>query len=150
MFLAAILDLYSRKVIGWALSEKIDRKLCVEALGMAIRERNHRPGCIHHSDQGVQYTSEEYLEMLRDQGFRISMSARARPGDDAFIESFFKTLKYEEVHLQDYQTWQDVLERVPYFIEEVYNQKRLHSSIGYRPPVEYEQIVNLKQTEQVT
>ena len=150
VFLAAILDLYSRKVIGWALSKKIDRKLCVEALGMAIRERNPRPGCIHHSDQGVQYTSEEYLKMLRDQGFRISMSARARPGDNAFIESFFKTLKYEEVHLQDYQTWQDVLERVPYFIEEVYNQKRLHSSIGYRPPVEYEQIVNLKQTEQVT
>ena len=86
--------------------------------------------------------------MLKTYQFKISMSAQAQPGDNAFIEAFFKTVKYEEVHLWDYQTYEDVLERVPYFIEEVYNQKRLHSSIGYLPPIEFEQLVNLKHAVQ--
>ena len=95
-----------------------------------------------------QYASQDYVDLLRDQGFQISMSAKGNPGDNAFVESFFKTLKYEEVHLWNYDTYQDVIERVPYFIEEIYNRKRLHSSIGYRPPVEFEQFVNLKRADQ--
>ena len=143
VFLAAILDLHSRKVIGWAISKRIDRQLCIEVLQMAIAARLDTRGCIHHSDRGVQYASDDYIHILRTHGFQISMSAKGNPGDNAFVESFFKTLKYEEIHLWNYETYEDVIERVPYFIEEVYNRKRLHSSIGYRPPIEFEQLVNL-------
>ena len=114
------------------------------ALRMAIEARPDTQGCIHHSDRGVQYASDDYIEILRTHGFQISMSARGNPGDNAFVESFFKTLNYEEIRLWNYDTYEDVIERVPYFIEEVYDRKRLHSSIGYRPPTEFEQIVNLK------
>ena len=148
IYLAAILDVYSRKVVGWALSDQIDRQLCLDALHMAIRDRPVRPGCIHHSDQGAQYRSLDYLDILKTYQFKISMSAKAQPGDNAFIESFFKTVKYEEVHLWDYQTYEDVIKRIPYFLGEVYNQKRLHSSIGYLPPVEFEQLVNLNHADQ--
>ena len=147
VFLAAILDLHSRKVIGWAISKRIDRQLCIEALQMAIAARLDTRGCIHHSDRGVQYASDDYIDILRTHGFQISMSAKGNPGDNAFVESFFKTLKYEEIHLWNYETYEDVIERVPYFIEEVYNRKRLHSSIGYRPPIEFEQLVNLKRAD---
>ena len=93
IYLAAILDVYSRKVVGWALSDQIDRQLCLDALHMAIRDRPVRPGCIHHSDQGAQYRSLDYLDILKTYQFKISMSAKAQPGDNAFIESFFKTVK---------------------------------------------------------
>lgn len=142
VFLAAILDLCSRKIVGWAISKRIDRQVCIEALKMAIAARPGTRGCIHHSDRGVQYASDDYIKILRNHGFQISMSAKASPGDNAFVESFFKTLKYEEVHLWNYDTYEDVIDRVPYFLEEVYNRKRLHSSIGYRPPIEFEQFVN--------
>ena len=148
VYLAAILDVYSRKVVGWALSDQIDRRLCLDALHMAIRDRSFQPDCIHHSDQGAQYRSLDYLDLLKTYRFKISMSAKAQPGENAFIESFFKTVKYEEVHLWDYQTYQDVLERIPYFIGEVYNQKRLHSAIGYIPPIEFEQLVHSKHAVQ--
>lgn len=138
VYLAVILDLYSRKVIGWAIHRSLHRELCLAALQMAIAERKPAAGCIHHSDRGVQYASADYVTMLKDNEIVISMSRKGNPYDNAFAESFMKTLKCEEVHLNDYETMTDVIERVPRFIEEVYNQKRLHSSLGYMTPVEFE------------
>jgi putative transposase len=118
VFLAAILDRYSRKVIGWAISKRIDAELCVAALKVALEQRQPTPGCIHHSDRGVQYACREYVTLLEQAQMQISMSRTANPYDNAHIESFFKTLKYEEVHLANYETYDDVRQRVPHFIEE--------------------------------
>jgi putative transposase len=137
VYLAAILDLYSRKVVGWAISKRIDTELCITALEMALAKRHPR-GCIHHSDRGVQYASTDYVARLRQNGLQISMSAKGNPYDNAFMESFYKTLKYEEVYLWNYESYADVIDRLPFFIEEVYNRRRLHSSIGYVPPAEFE------------
>jgi putative transposase len=123
------------------LSTWLDAGLTLKALRMAISIRHPGPGIIHHSDQGVQYASIEYVEELTRHGFIISMARSGNPYDSATIESFFKTLKYEEANLCDYENFRDVVTRLPYFIEEVYNQKRLHSSLGYRPPDEYESLV---------
>ena len=139
LYLAVILDLYSRKVIGWALSQHIDTELTLAALGMALEERRPPSGCIHHSDRGVQYACHVYVDELRAAGIRISMARKGNPYDNAAAESFMKTLKYEEVYLWDYRTVEDVRERIPYFLEEVYNQKRLHSALGYCPPNEFEE-----------
>lgn len=139
LYLAVILDLYSRKVIGWALSPHIDAELTRTALRMALEERRPPGGCIHHSDRGVQYACHAYVDELRPAGIRISMARKGNPYDNAAAESFMKTLKYEEVYLWDYRTVQDVKKRVPYFLEEVYNQKRLHSALGYCPPNEFEE-----------
>jgi putative transposase len=141
VFLAAILDRYSRKVIGWAISQRIDAELCVAALRIALEQRQPQPGCIHHSDRGVQYACREYITLLEKAQMQISMSRIANPYDNAHMESFFKTLKYEEVHLANYETYDDVVQRIPYFIEEVYNSKRLHSALGYLPPKEYEMAI---------
>ena len=141
LYLAAILDLYSRKIVGWAISKRIDTELCLTALRMALEGRPAQ-GCIHHSDRGVQYASADYVGLLRQHGLQISMSAKGNPYDNAFMESFYKTLKYEEVHLWNYETYEDVIERLPFFLEEVYNRKRLHSSIGYVPPTEFEAAVS--------
>jgi putative transposase len=144
VYLAAILDLYSRRIVGWAISKRIDTELCVTALHMALENRGGS-GCIHHSDRGVQYASATYVAVLRRNGLQISMSAKGNPYDNAFMESFYKTLKYEEVHLWNYETYQDVIDRLPFFLEEVYNRKRLHSAIGYRPPIEFEAaVLNMK------
>src|SRR5437867_2613198 len=144
VYLAAILDLYSRKIVGWAISKRIDTELCVTALRTALETRRTR-GCVHHSDRGVQYASAAYVALLRQHGLQISMSAKGNPYDNAFMESFYKTLKYEEVHLWNYETYEDVIERLPFFLEEVYNRKRLHSSIGYVPPNEVEAaVLNMK------
>src|SRR3989339_57921 len=102
--------------------------------------RNPPQGLIHHSDRGVQYASHEYVNLLQQKGLRISMSRKGNPYDNATAESFMKTLKTEEVYLWEYQTLADVERRLPYFIEQVYNQKRLHSSLGYLPPVEFEEL----------
>lgn len=138
VYLAAILDRCSRRIIGWALSKRLDRQLSLMALRMALIQRGVVQGCIHHSDRGVQYASRDYVELLQANGLRISMSASGNPYDNAHMEAFYKTLKYEEVHLWNYETYQDVLDRVPYFLEQVYNQKRLHSALGYLPPAEFE------------
>ena len=138
VYLAVILDLYSRKAIGWQISKKIDRHLALDALRMALLRRKPPREVIHHSDRGVQYLCDDYTELLIENGFHISCSAKGNPYDNAWTESFMKTLKYDEIYMFDYKTYLDVVARVPYFIEEVYNKKRLHSSIGYLPPEEFE------------
>ena len=138
VYLAVILDACSRKAIGWAISKSIDRTLTISALKMAVEQRKPDVGCIHHSDRGVQYAAQEYVDLLKTHKFLISMSGKGNPYDNAMAESFMKTLKYDEVYLSEYRTFEDVLENVPAFIENVYNTKRLHSSIGYLPPSEFE------------
>ena len=130
VYVAILLDLFARRVVGYALSHRIDTALCLEALRMALVQRKPPAGIIHHSDRGVQYGSDDYVDVLNQHGFRISMARKGNPYDNAAAESFIKTLKSEEVYLWEYRTMSDVQNRLPYFIEEVYNHKRLHSSIG--------------------
>ena len=147
IYVAIILDLCSKRVIGWAVSRNIDRRLTLGALKMAVERRKPQPGCIHHSDRGVQYACKDYINFLKEKGFQISMSRKGNPYDNAAMESFMKTLKYNEVYLKNYDTLRDVLRHLPYFIEEVYNKKRLHSSLGYLTPLEFE--VKLKKKEEM-
>lgn len=147
IFVAVVMDVCSRKIIGWAISKRIDRELTIGALRMALEARKPLPGCVHHSDRGVQYAAKDYVALLEEWGLRPSMSRRGNPYDNAAMESFMKTLKYNEVYLNHYETYADVVNRVPEFIEEVYNKKRLHSSLGYMPPEEYEQNINQRRAE---
>jgi transposase InsO family protein len=138
-YLAAILDKLSRKVVGYAMSLSITRELTLAALKMAVQARRPTPGCIHHSDRGVQYAAHEYVDYLREQKFEISMSAKGNPYDNAVAESFMKTYKYDEVYLSDYESFGEALQNTGRFIDDVYNAKRLHSSLGYVPPNEFEE-----------
>jgi transposase InsO family protein len=138
VYLATILDSYSRKCIGWKLSKHIDAQLALDALEHALATREVRPGLIHHSDRGVQYASNEYVRRLSEVGMRISMSARGNPYDNPKAERFFRTVKYEEVYLKQYQTFEEAEANLRQFIEDAYNEKRLHSSLGDVPPVEFE------------
>lgn len=144
VFLAVILDLFSRKVIGWAISRNIDTDLALNALKMATQQRKPKPGCIHHSDRGAQYLCRRYVDLLKKHGFEISNSAKGNPYHNAFVESFMKTLKQEEVYLGNYQTYLDVIENVPRFIEDIYNEKRIHSGIEYLTPNELEKKIELE------
>jgi len=143
-YLAAILDAYSRRCVGWCLSRQIDTSLTLSALEMALAARRPTAGLIHHSDQGVQYASGEYVLRLEEAGTLISMAAVGNPYENAKAESFFRTLKMEEVYLKDYRDFEEAQQNIGWFIEEVYNQKRLHSSLGYLPPVEFEALHALK------
>ena len=138
VYLAVVLDAFSRKVIGYNISLYLDADLAIGALKMAIERRKPGEGVVHHSDRGVQYACNDYVAILKEKKFVISMSNKGNPYDNAQAESFMKTIKAEEVYMWDYKTIDDVLKSVPFFIEEVYNKKRLHSSIGYVPPVEFE------------
>ena len=144
VYLAALIDGFSRKVIGYGLGRTLSADLAMAALLDAMSKRNTKD-LIHHSDQGIQYCSADYVKLLKDHGITISMSGKANPYDNAKIESFFRTLKVEEVYMFEYETYAEVLERIPYFIEQVYNRKRLHSSLGYMPPEEFENINNEKE-----
>ena len=145
VYLAVVVDVFSRRCVGWELDRRIDTGLALDALRKALRTRADTglAGLIHHSDQGVQYASREYVEYLQMHGIQISMSRRGNPYDNAYAESFFKTLKYEEVYVKEYDTFKEAREDIEHFIDQVYNLKRLHSGIGYRSPMEFEKTLNL-------
>jgi transposase InsO family protein len=138
VFLAVILDACSRRVIGWALDRTMEDDLTLNALRMALSRRIVGPGLVHHSDRGSQYASSEYTGLLKENGIEISMSRKANPWDNAACESFMKTLKYEEVYRNEYRDLAEARSAIGTFLEKVYNQKRLHSAIGYVPPAEFE------------
>lgn len=141
VYLAVVLDVYSRRVVGWALGRTLEAELTLTALHMALADRRPVPELVHHSDRGVQYACSAYVALLADYGIRGSMSRAGNPYDNAYAESFMKTLKYEEVYRSEYADLADATASIAEFIEKIYNRKRLHSSLGYRPPVEFETAV---------
>jgi len=138
VFLAVVLDAYSRRVIGWALDRTLEDELTLSALRMALSRRVVEPGLVHHSDRGSQYASSDYTGLLKENGVQISMSRKGNPWDNAACESFMKTLKYEEVHRNEYRDLAEARSEIGTFLDKVYNRKRLHSALGYLPPAEFE------------
>ncbi len=138
VFVAVILDAFSRRCVGWSLMTHLCAELVIDALKMPLRRRQPAPGVVHHSDQGVQYACGEYVTLLKDNGVRPSMSRAGTPYDNAKCERFIKTLKYEEVYVKEYESVSDARRSIGHFIEIVYNQKRLHSALGYIPAAEFE------------
>ena len=138
VFLAVMLDAYSRRVIGWALDRTMEDELTLTALRMALACRTVQPGLVHHSDRGSQYASHDYTDLLKTNGIDISMSRKGNPWDNAACESFMKTLKYEEVLRNEYRDLAEARASIREFLEKVYNEKRLHSALGYLPPAEFE------------
>ena len=137
VYLACVLDSFTREVVGWSLSRFMDAALPLAALNNALAARCPAAGLVHHSDQGVQYASRAYVDRLRSMGMTPSMSRKGNPYDNARMESFYKTLKTEEVNLQDYLDLDDARQHLDRFIGELYNRERLHSSLGYVPPTEF-------------
>jgi putative transposase len=138
IYLAVVLDAFSRKVLGWELGETLETSLPLAALDRALANRVIPAGMVHHSDRGLQYASKEYIDRLLQHGFLISMSRVGSPWENAKAESFMKTLKCEEVHLRKYRDLQDARTSIGHFLEDVYNCKRLHSALGYQSPVAFE------------
>ena len=138
IYLAVLLDAFSRRCLGWALRRSLEAALALEALRMALRRRRPQPGLVHHSDRGVQYAAYDYTAQLQQHGIRISMSRTASPYDNAQAESFMKTLKYEEIYRTEYRDLEDARASIGQFLEKIYNRERLHSALGYRPPLEFE------------
>jgi transposase InsO family protein len=143
-FVACILDAWSRRCVGWAIGPNLTAELATQALEQAIAQRQPAPGLIHHSDQGVQYLSRSYQAILQRIGAEVSLSAPGRPTDNALIERFFRTLKDEEVYLNAYRDLAEAERQIGYFIEQLYNEERLHSRLGYVPPAEFETVVELE------
>ena len=143
VYLAVVLDAFSRRCIGWTLQRSLEAALALEALRMALRQRHPRPGLVHHSDRGVQYASGDYTALLRKHGIEISMSRRGNVYDNATAESFIKTLKYEEVYRSECRNLEEAKASIQEFLEKIYNQERLHSALGYRPPREFEQSLSV-------
>ena len=137
-YLAVLLDAFSRRVLGWHLDSNLGAQLPVTALKMALAQRPIGPDLVHHSDRGTQYASDDYVKLLKDHGIRISMSRTGNPYDNARAERFFKTLKYEEIYLNEYDNLMEARCRISEFLDDVYNHKRLHSKLGYVPPAEFE------------
>ena len=147
VYLAVVLDAYSRLVIGWALSRTMNSGLVVEALEKAIASRQPQPGLVHHSDQGSQYASAEYVGLLERCGAVLSMSRPGRPWENGKCESFLKTLKHEELEARMYGTLEELAEHVQEFIEQIYNRVRLHSALAYQSPVEFERQQGLEKSQ---
>jgi transposase InsO family protein len=147
VFLAVILDACSRRVIGWALNRSMEDELTLSALRMALTRRVVEPGLVHHADRGSQYASIDYTDLLKENRINISMSRKANPWDNAACESFMKTLKHEEVHRNEYRDLAEAKTAIHEFLEKVYNQKRLHSALGYVPPAEFEANLTSQQKE---
>jgi len=143
VYLAVVLDTHSRRVIGWALNRTLEGDLAIAALRMALRRRSPTGGLVQHSDRGIQYASKDYTDLLKEHRIAISMSRKGNPYDNATCESFMKTLKYEEVYRQEYRDLAEVLASIGCFIERVYNERRLHSALGYRPPAEFERALSI-------
>jgi transposase InsO family protein len=139
VYLAVVLDAFSRRCVGWSLQRSLDATLVLEALHMAVKQRCPRPGLVHHSDRGVQYACRDYTRELERQGMQISMSRRGNVYDNALAEAFIKTLKYEEVYRTEYRNLEEAKASIKQFLEKIYNQKRLHSALGYRSPRAFEQ-----------
>ena len=142
VYMAVVLDAFSRRVIGWALNRSLRSTVAVEALQQAIDARKPRPGLVHHSDRGVQYASEDYTQLLRTHGVTCSMSRVGNPYDNARCESFLKTLKQEEIYCHEYRDMEDLRVHTGSFIDEYYNRRRLHSALGYTSPEAFEQAAN--------
>jgi transposase InsO family protein len=148
IYLAVILDGYSRRAIGWALDRTLEADLTLAALRMALSRRTLSAGLVHHSDRGVQYASIDYTGLLQEHGIRISMSRKGNPWDNAACESFMKTLKCEEVYRIEYRDLAHARSRIGEFLETIYNRRRLHSALGYVPPAEFERGLLGKQKEE--